>query len=621
MGRLGGLVAVVTLLAAACGDAADTTSTTPPTSAPSATSTSLAATSTTTITAQETTTSTSPAPALGPGRGGEVVIIADMEPGTLNPYSPAADANSLRAIDQLHLVGISEVDGSLTRVPHVLVELPTVANGGLVLNGDGTMTVRYSIREEARWADGVPITGDDFLFTLETLGSADGLQLSYELTEGGGYDTVVAGSAVAGEKTFEFTLDAPTVVHEHMFGALLPAHEVDGTDLLSDWDDRTWVEGGPFRLEEWLPGESLSFVRNDRYWKTDPDTGQALPYLDRVVVRFIPNNGDHLGAFSRRESDVFESPPWPHVIEAVLGLAAEGAVVELRDGLIWEHFNFQFGPNNPNEDSLNRHADFRRAVAHAIDRDALLDLEIWSNSGEPLGGYLGLIDPAASGSPWDRYDYDPDRARQLLAGLCKELGRDCEADPPRVVLTTTSNADERPAIMRAVAEMLPEVGIEAELDLQDSSIFFGETLDGGAWDMGIWAWIASPGLAGLVGIHDLFDPEAPPPDGQNFYRWGTPEVTAADDPVFVQGASLVRNEQTQRFAELVDLMRATVDEDELRGLAREAEEILADQAVIIPLVARGSMLAWWADELGGIEHNPSQTGFTWNVEEWYRTDR
>ncbi len=623
--RLGALLAVVVLLGAACGDTSDTASSVPPATSSSTTAPANTSTTTTTVppptTQPPASTLASEAATSRPTHGGEVVIIADMEPGTLNPYSPAADANSLRAIDQLHLVGINEVDASLTRVPDVLVELPTVANGGLVLNDDGTMTVRYTIRDEARWADGVPISGDDFRFTLDMLAASDGLQLPFELTEGGGYDTVVPGSAVAGTKTFEFTLAAPTVVHEHMFGTILPAHDVAGTDLLTDWDDRTWVEGGPFRLEEWRSGESMSFVRNDEYWKTDPDTGLELPYLDRVVVRFIPDNSDHLGAFSRREGDVFESPPWPHVIEGVRDLGAEGATLDVRDGVIWEHFNFQFGPNNPNEGSLVRHVEFRRAVAHAIDRDALLDLEIWSNSGEPLGSYLRLIDPAATASPWDRYDYDPERARELLAGLCEQLGRDCEADPPKVVLTGTSNADERPTILRAVAEMLPAVGIEAELALQDSSVFFGETLDGGAWEMSIWAWVSTPGLAGMVIIHELFDPEAPPPDGQNFYRWGTPAVTAADDPVLVQGPSLVRDEHTERFAELVDLMRATVDEDELRTLAREAEEILADQVVIIPLVARGSVLAWWADELAGVDHNPSQTGFSWNVEQWHRVDR
>ncbi len=569
-----------------------------------------------------TSSATTTRPPAEPGYGGEATIILDFEPGTLNPYAPAAEPAGLGPLAQLYLVGISEIDATLTRVPEVLVELPTVANGGITIEGDGAMTVRYVIRDEARWADGVPISGDDFLYTLETLAATEGVRLPFELTEGGGYDSVVSGSAVAGPKSFEFQLRQPTVVHEHMFATLLPAHDMAGTDLLTDWNDRAWVEGGPFRLEEWAPREGMTFTRNEEYWKTDSETGLALPYLDRVVMRFVPDNSAHLAAFTRRDADVFATPPWPHVIDAVRELESEGAAVVVRDGVIWEHFSFQFGPNNPNEGSLNRHLDFRRAVAHALDRDTLLDLEvIWANSGEPLGGYLGLVDPAAGSDAWDRYPYDPAQARELLAGLCADLGRDCDADPPRLVFFSTSNADERPAIVQAAADMLAEVGIAAEVELQDSSIFFGETLDGGAYDLSIWAWVTSPGLAGLAGIHDLFDPEGPPPDGSNYYRWGTPAVTAADSPAFVQDPSLVRDEHTARFAEIVAAMRTTVDADALRALAREAEEILADQVVIIPLVARGSALAWWADELGGVVPNPSQAGFTWNVERWYRVDR
>ncbi len=93
-------------------------------------------------------------------------------------------------------------------------------------------------------------------------------------------------------------------------------------------------------------------------------------------------------------------------------------------------------------------------------------------------------------------------------------------------------------------------------------------------------------LPGLVWIHDLWDPEAPPPDGQNYYRWGTPEVTGQDPDGYNQGPSSVIDEHTARFAQIVDLMHATTDEAELRLLVNEAENILADQLVFIPLYVR-----------------------------------
>lgn len=68
------------------------------------------------------------------------------------------------------MTGVWDIDGhTLERIPEVVTELPTVANGGVV-NPNRTMTVTYHIREEAVWSDGVPISGDDSQFSDDRLG-------------------------------------------------------------------------------------------------------------------------------------------------------------------------------------------------------------------------------------------------------------------------------------------------------------------------------------------------------------------------------------------------------------------------------------------------------------------
>ena len=155
--------------------------------------------------------------------------------------------------------------------------------------------------------------------------------------------------------------------------------------------------------------------------------------------------------------------------------------------------------------------------------------------------------------------------------------------------------------------MFEAVGIEYQTQLQDSQLFFGETLETGTWDVGMWAWVGSPGFSGLIPIHDPFDPEAPPPDGSNYYRWGTED-------------SSVRDQHTERFAEVRDLMNSTVDEAELTSLVAEAEDILASRMVMLPMYARPVVGAVWADEVGGYIMNPTQASHTWNIEDWYRVD-
>lgn len=601
------IVSAVALLAATCASPDDTVRTT--TSTSTTTSTTIA-TTTIPTTLPATTTATTFVPSR-PGHGGEAIIGDDQEPPTLNPYAPGGDNFIVSKIAQALHVGVLDIDGTtLELIPELITEVPTVGNGGLTVNPDGTMTVRYQIREEAVWADGVPITGHDLEFTYRILAEHESGDRITQHPLG-----IVPESAVAADKTFEYALEFPTVGWEGMFGLVLPEHQVEGSDFLGDWNTAPWVSGGPFVFESWTPGRSIHLTRNQNYWKTDPETGLQLPYLDAVEFRFIPETTALIDAFRNREVDVVNPPPFMPQIEGIAEMP--GVRLEVRSGPIWEHFSFQFGPNNRNEQSLNQHVLFRRAVAHALDRDALA-AEATNGYGSRLDSYLDAFTPGWSGGAWGRYDHDPQRARDLLAELCSEI--ECP-DPPTVVFSTTSNGDVRIRIANLLEEQLEAVGIDVILDLEDSSLFFGKTLDLGTWDMGLWAWVGSPGLAGLVAIHDIFDPEGPPPEGSNFYRWGTPAVTGTEDGLFDQGPSLVRDEHTARFAEIRDAMNATVDRDRLLALIAEAEEILADQVVIIPIYGRLDPGLVWADELGGYVHNPSQAGDTWNVEYWHRVDR
>ena len=110
----------------------------------------------------------------------------------------------------------------------------------------------------------------------------------------------------------------------------------------------------------------------------------------------------------------------------------------------------------------------------------------------------------------------------------------------------------------------------------------------------------------------------------NYGRWGTPAVTelpiGEDDRIdFNQGPSRVIDEHTARYAELLDLMAATADHDVFTDLALQAERILADQVVALPVVTRTSFGALRTDRIGGYVHLPwNDLG---NVEEWERIDR
>ena len=62
-------------------------------------------------------------------------------------------------------------EGNNLRASPVLMEAPTVDNGGAVLNDDGTLIVTYRLNPEARWSDGTPITSTDVWFTWRATSS------------------------------------------------------------------------------------------------------------------------------------------------------------------------------------------------------------------------------------------------------------------------------------------------------------------------------------------------------------------------------------------------------------------------------------------------------------------
>lgn len=585
------LLIAFALVAAACSssndDAGSTEETTTTTAAP-------VEETTTTTKAPETTTTTEAK--IERPYGGEAIVADDQEPPTLNGFVPGGDNFIVSIIAQTYAAGVQEIDGyTLELIPELVTELPTVANGGVTLNDDGTMTVRYTIRDEAVWDDGTPISGDDFQFTLDTIMNPD---LPIDKTN---YEEIT--DSVAGPKTFEYTMAQPTVLFELMFGEILPKHVVEGTDFVADWNETRWASSGPFKFKEWAKGEFVTVERNDNYWKIDPETGQQLPYLDSITFKFIPETESIINAFKAREVDIIQPPPNTETIETLQALESEGARVEVLSGPVWEHLNFQFGPGrlerNPN--SCNDNYDMRLAVAQTVDKKVLTD-EILAGQVEPLSSYVDAFSPTLSQGAWDQYTVDNAAAAESYAKAVEAEGKECS-----VVFSTTSNNDARVKMSELFVGMFEQSGIPYENQLEDSQLFFGETLDNGKWDLGEWAWVGSPGLSGLIGIHDVWDPESPPPDGSNYYRWGTEDSSVIDDV-------------TARYAEVRDEMNATVDEAELTALIHEAENIIADNLVIIPLYARLVTAAVWADRIGGFKHNPTQASHTWNNEFWYRTD-
>ena len=234
--------------------------------------------------------------------GGNVTIGVSSEPITLNPFLEGGAAEVLQLIGRTVWAGAVALDGiSLDPVPVLLSEIPTLENGGLVQNADGTVTVSYQIEPEATWEDGSPVTGADFELTYR-LAVDPALPIRPEVRAP--YAEIVPDSLQYDDSTVTFDLSRPSLAYLDVFAIVVPAAQVGEGDFINDWNDRFWMSAGPFEFGEWLPGEWITVNRNDQYWKIDAETGQQLPYLDHLVAangslrHHFPagRSGDHLGS-------------------------------------------------------------------------------------------------------------------------------------------------------------------------------------------------------------------------------------------------------------------------------------------------------------------------------------
>ena len=523
--------------------------------------------------------------------GGTVVVgFADGgAPRSLNPFIESPDAPVLDMLAPALFAQAYDVDPQTGgRVPDAFAEVPSIDAGTIVDNGDGTQDVTVEIVDGAQWADGAPITAADLEFTYR-LAIEPSLPIRADVATR--YATVVPGSVRIEGRALTFRMSAgadPT----DLFEIIVPRHAVETSDFAQDWNDRIWVSGGPFVLSDWQPGQFVELSRNENYWKVTQAEGAPLPFLDRIVVRFFePGNvldPRLVDGFERAEIDVAVFAQAESRSELFAVAASGGATVATSPSGEWEHLNFQFGPANRNPASSNASATFRRIVATAIDRRSLAEERGTSVADSILDQFV----PGLGEEPFGVYAFDPEASADSIDG-----------GGAAVLLTIPGDDPSTVALGGDIVTMLRDAGFEAELQLEDASLFFGATLDTGTWDVSTWRFGAGSGLGAAISFMRFFDPDGLPFLGDNYFRWGTVD-------------SAVENSSTRRYGEIVDALDRAVEPETMRTLLTEAEAILAEQVVILPLILSGDIgLAHWPNTVTGVTINRVQ-GPLWNVDTW-----
>ena len=458
------------------------------------------------------------------------------DPSSLDPQK--ATGNTAVPILNELFVGLMTTDPN-GRMTYGLAESHTVSDDGLVWE--------YTLRDGLKLSDGTPLTAKDVAWSLQRLmlpeTAARYAQFFYSVKNG---RPVTAGDAppeslgitAPDEKTVRFELSVPNPLLPqalNSFSAMpSPRHKIE--ELGKNWTKPgQFVSNGAYMLAEWLPGTRLTLKKNPHFYDADNvqiDTVNFYPTqnLNTVFNRFRAGELDAILNFPPEQMDWIK----------------ENLADELRISPTLGIYYFLINAKKPPFDDVR----VRKAIALAFDRVALIErlldtgvIPAYSFVSPVVDDYEVARASIADMSMTDRLA----EAKRLMAEA--GYGRD---NPVTFELAYDTQEENR-KIAVAMKSMWAAIGLNA--DLMDTEFRNlnrkARTRD---FDIMRWAWF-SPfnDAAGYLNLLRAGDPS-------NYVDYANPDFNA-----------------------LMDQANSISDQDERNRLMRQAEQILMEDYVILPV--------------------------------------
>lgn len=299
-----------------------------------------------------------------------------------------------------------------------------------------------------------------------------------------------------------------------------------------------FVSTGPFMLESWTPGDSARVVRNPDYWRAD----EGLPFLDAINFKVLPDQSVRRQAFEAGDIDGFISPADFDILEWLDDDAVDVWIGTAGANEFMLLLNTALAPF----DDLR----VRRALAHAIDRQFLIDT-FRSGLTAPADGPFNPSSKWYSESGYP--EFDPAAAQALVDEYEAEVG-------PIEFELKVQPSPSTIEVAEVAISFLTDVGIDVTLS-----------------EIG-------PGQSASIGVADDFQ-------AITWFQFGAPDPDR--DYVFFHSSGGLLNWSNLVSADIdagLDQARESDDFDvRYEGYAR-FQQALADELPII-----------WIDHLNGVE--------------------
>lgn len=464
--------------------------------------------------------------------------------------------------------------------------IPDVAEDMPEANDDNT-EYTYTIREDAEWSDGSPVTADDFVYSwrralhpdiesqytyiFESAHIKNAEEIVDEDSDMYG-DVEKLGVEAEDDSTLVVTLSEPTP--EEYFNSMMeftpffPLKEEFAEEQGDDYaqEPENLLYNGAYKLDEWNHGSSWKLVKNDDYWDADNVT------IDEVNYKVVKETTTSLKLYEDGEIDRTGL-----VAEDVDQYQDDDEYKEIPDtGVFYWDFNRDKVPEFKNK-------KLRQAFFHALDRESLVDVvlnnvSIPANYVVPQDFVSGPNDEGfhAEDGIADLESY-PDTDKEKAEELWEEAKDELDIEELEVEMMTTDG--ELPGvIVDYYAEQLSDTldGLEITINKQPYSSYVDQK-SSGEIELGV----------GEGWWPDYEDPMA-------FL-----ELFTTDNPQNTFGLS------DEKYDDMIAEAESLGDEPEKRWEAlQEAEKYLIEEAHIVPAYQEGSAILS-KDNLDGVVDQPN----------------
>ncbi len=419
---------------------------------------------------------------------------------------------------------------------------------GLAVSWDPVddVTWEFKLREGVYFHNGEYFTADDVKFTLDRLADPE---------------TGAPGAFIVGFLEEVSVVDDYTVhiTSQYPFAPMLAHLAHNATSILNrkaveeageDYGTAVAIGTGPFQFVSWSTGSHVDLERYDNYWGENAK-------VDSVRFRNIPETT--VRAIELETGGVDMSYGIDPIDEMRLEME-EGINLMKHDTLATSYIGFNV-EKEPFDNLL-----VRRAVNHAVDRDAVVEFIYTGQAVQTDGPISDRVWAAHPDLPG--YDHDPDRARELLAEAGYEDG-----------FSTTIWTNDNPLRIQ-IAELfqadLAQVGVDVEIEILPWGTYLEDTAEG-KHDMFILGWVTVTGDPDY-GLYSLFhSSQHGDPGNRTFYT-------------------------NERVDELLDIGRSESEPEVRMDAYMEAQELIVEDAPWVFLIATSEVTGMQENIEGFVPH-------------------